>query len=523
MAKFSDKWVQEKDPVGNITKEYFVDSEEITEGDKKIKIPYRSFNWRLGFPASFMRWFRLHLGKKYRVIGKNVKGHEIYGYAQDPVRHHLFSLIVQYANLLLAYNFFSYYFGANISFLAVAFFITHPISTQCVAWISGIGYLLSLFFALLNFNLLLLTHNYYITIPATVALTFLSANFLLPGCFNFILLASLGWGWEAGAAGLVSFVILFTWGREVVRFRVKAFKEQQMEATTKVTWRRGILLFKTVWYYLKLLVFPKRLGLFHKWGYHFEEPLQRIDRMFWLGILTVAVFALASFKGPFLILFASLWIGAYLFIFLNLITAQQFVVDRYVFMSSLGFCLLLAYLLEPYPILSAFLIGIYVMRIWVHLPTYKDDEHYYSSNYFNFPDSEVALGNLGVVVMGKGRAGTAIDLWNKSVSIYPWYDVAHYNLYSIFRSNGVLPLAKDYLQKCLDAKIVHFPEQWNKEMEHLNRDIAIQNKMNEFNQAMNNAINQNKLEDITKIKEELASFHKFLAEQQAQAQAAQKK
>jgi len=157
----------------------------------------------------------------------------------------------------------------------------------------------------------------------------------------------------------------------------------------------------------------------------------------------------------------------YWLIFSNIITANQFVVERYIFIPMLGFCILLSHLLQGYPYILTFLVGLYMSKTLCHLWTYKSQKHFYLSNFLNFENSEVSLGNLGVCLINEGKIGSAIDVWQESAKINPFYDVAWYNLFSVFRSNGLLLEAKGFLEKCLNAKTVHFKDGWQKEYEEL--------------------------------------------------------
>jgi len=242
---------------------------------------------------------------------------------------------------------------------------------------------------------------------------------------------------------------------------------EKMEKSTKVYWRKLIVMVKTVGYYVRLVLFPKRLGLFHVYGYHQEEPLDYADNKFWFGLASILVYVTALIFAPFPIKFGLIWCAVYYSIFSNFITANQFVSERYVHTPIFGLAIIAAYFFVDYPIILAFLIGIYVMRVWVHLPTFANEVRYYESNCFNFPDSEVAMGNLGVAYMNHGMHYKAYDTWHEGTRQNPLYDVPWYNLYSICKQNGDLISAKKFLAMCLNSKTVHFSEQWQKEMKEL--------------------------------------------------------
>lgn len=493
IRRFSDRYDSERQIV--------LDAYEHEEGGKKTVYKNSQFNPQLPFPVSVLRWLRILWGRKFREIGKNRAGHPVYGYVQSAPKHHVLSLLIHYANSVLAYFLLSGLFGGNLAFAATALFIAHPITVQAVAWISGIGYLLSLFFALLAFHVAGISEPY--GVYGSAIATYLSCTSLLSGFANWVILTYMGNYHSAAISLLVGAFVMFTYGRSTVQYRKDAFRAQNLGRSTTLNLRKPIVIVKTMFYYLKMLIFPKRLGLFHKWGYHFEEGLERVDGMFWSGMAVIAMSLISFYYGPEPVRFGILWLFSYLILFSNVITAQQFVADRYAFISSLGFCLILANLLAPYPMALCLLLGVYIMRVWVHLPTFSGHEAFYRSNISNFPDSEVAYGNLGVIYSQNGMGGSAADVWNKALSINQHYDVPAYNLYSLFRSNGMFTQAREYLVKALNAKTVHFKEQWERELVDLEKHIASKAAVDDLNAKLNEAVRLGNKDDIIKLRDEI--------------------
>lgn len=479
LARFSDRFVQEKNQQGQLLKEYEVKEYEVETSEKdeqgqpkKVKVPNTGWNKYLSFPDNLMRFFRLNWGRSFREIGKDSKGHPHYGWVQDARKHHALNIIVQWTNLLLGYNFLSHLFGQELAFLSMLIFAVHPCGVQTVGWISGVNYLFSLLGSLLTFNLCLYISNLYILLPLVAITSIFSCMTLLSGCFNFIILLMMGFINPAIVSGLIGIFFMFRLGKKTVNYRIAAFREQQMGKSTNFYWRKIIVMVKTFGYYVRLILFPKRLGLFHVYGYHQDEPLDYADKHFWFGLLCLSVYITLIFLVPDPVRFGLIWALVYYSIFSNFITANQFVSERYVHIPLFGLSIVFAYLLKDYPILLSFLIGIYVMRVWVHLPTFKNEVRFYESNCFNFPDSEVAMGNLGVAYLNHGMHYKAFDTWHEGTRQNQLYDVPWYNLFSICKQNGDLLGAKKFLMMCLNAKTVHFPEHWKKEMQEIDHIIS---------------------------------------------------
>lgn len=463
----------------------------------------RSYNAHLGFPGAFMRWHRLQIGKKYAVIGKNKKGHEVWGWIQEPFRHHIWSLLWHGAALLLCYKFLNFHFGESIAFPATLLFAVHPIASQCIAWISGINYLYCLTFLLANYNLLQMNLSYYWTIPLTILCTALSSMSLLVGCFNFAILWVLGYEWEAFAAALIGGLVFLRDGLGVISYRRREFKKQNMTQTITPNIRKPIVMLKTLWYYLCLIVFPKSLGLYHSWGYHYDRKDEEPSWMFWFGLASFAGMCAAFWYGNLMIRFCVVWLLSYIAIFSNFLTANQFVVERYAFIPSLAFCVIFGWLIYPIQPLFWLLIGLYAMRSIMHIWTFRDHISFYQSNVLNFPDSEVAYGNLGASYQQRGMSGAAFDYWMEATKINPHYDVPWYNMSSLLKGSGQIEEARKYLQNCMNAKVVHFKEAWEKDVRELDEAILKKQCFEAMNKEMNEAIAAGKTDLILEIKRKI--------------------
>ena len=152
---------------------------------------------------------------------------------------------------------------------------------------------------------------------------------------------------------LVAFLISIAQGlkivKDTVKLRTDEFKKQSMEKSTYLKPRKLIVATKTFLYYLKHTLWPDKMGLYHEWGYHYEDAIELEDKYFFLGLLAIGGLTAWFFLTPiFAIKFAIVWFVTFLFIFLNWITIQQFVTERYLMIPSIGTCIILAYFLQNY-------------------------------------------------------------------------------------------------------------------------------------------------------------------------------
>jgi len=401
---------------------------------------------------------------------------------KDYARHHWFSVLLQMANCVLLYLLIGDLFNYDVAFLAALLFAVHPINTQSIAWISARGYPLGLFFLLVSLHI----PKLFIYYPSLKAFPILGDVM-----FGLIFL----WATVSQFTTMLTFPVLLYMRHynlailsalimagsglwllhDIIKHRASTFKAQAMEKGTTFNARKFIVAIKTLGYYTQLCVFPAHMGIYHKWGYHYNDKTEKEDSMFWVGLGLFISFCLLFVYGNPVVRFGIIWYFSFLFIFLNWITIHQFVSERYCYIANIGLCLIIANYLVGYPVVSAFILGLYLMRTWQHLPTYCEELRFYLSNIWNFPDSEVAMANLGVILMKGGLQGMAIDYWIMATKVNPNYDVPYYNLYSTLKLRGDFNNSRKNLVCAISAPTCHFREMWTKELEKFDKEL-LQNK-----------------------------------------------
>ena len=477
------------------------DIQGIAPYDGKLQQP---ISWH-----NLFKWLRWRVGK-YPNPNHRWKEEKQPAFLQSSTAHHRLNLYFASGLLLLLYSFLSRVFDQRLAFLAVLLFTVHPLGCQTIGWISGLGYTSGSLFMLAGLNWVYVSQDLSLMhSPMGVLLTLLiytffqwmavEAWFCTVGAF-LLLLWLHQWPF-ALIAGLLSIYAGLNTFREAVTLRKTVFKEQQMEQSTKFYPRKLIVVLKTLYYNLKLAWFPKRMGLYHTFCYHYELPYtEHEDRYAWAGLAAAGLLIGGIVLGPPVVAFSCLWFLAFMSLFLNWITANQFVVDRYVWLPAFGVCLLAAAYAPVW--LYWTLIGVALMRLWGHHYTYKDEFFFYHSNLLNFPESEVAWGNLGVSYLNRGMIGSAMDAWVEGIRRNKEYDVCWYNLASLLRSRG--PLNPNYaplfyqlfpipeieqifqkdptrsflhlcrlcLSKAVSSRTCHFPKPWQEELSTLERELA---------------------------------------------------
>jgi len=432
--------------------------------------------WEYGMVS---RWVRYHLCGGNHPSGIKLPNGKDLPLGKSPRRHHTLSIIVFNACILLGYSFFSGLFGSRVAFIAMALFTVSPIGTQAIAWISALGYPLSLFWLLIILNYTSCVEFDVVSMFVFSLMTVMAINALFVAMALPLILLILGHTEYAITSSLISGFMCSKIVRQTIKIRSDEFKKQDMGHLTKIKARRFVVAIKTIFYYFEMLVWPNRLGLYHEWGNNVSPDLEKDDRRFWLGLVaTLSLVAIFFLTPVFLIKFSILWFFAFIFIFLNWITIQQFVTERYLWIPSIGFYLIMAYALQSHEPLLYLIGGIYICRTWLHLPTYDDELRFYLSNTWNYQNSEIALANLGCTWIRLGAVGSALDTWHASHKANPDYDVPLANIYFHHRANAMLDvehgnyesaiekfkIAHKYIDLCCKCTVRHFKDDWDREL-----------------------------------------------------------
>jgi len=438
------------------------------------------------------RWLRYHIcGGNFPSDKKYPNGEPI-PQGKIPARHH--TLVVTVFTIACILNFFALknIIGAKLALMAICLFIVHPVGVQAVAWCSGLGYPLSLFWIGAMLNIVqwaypLNNTKLAIALPIFLVFQFLGIHAQFIPMMTCVILWFLGYKLFAVIGAIISAIMLFDIIKQTIKLRKDEFEKQKMGQSTFLHWRKFMVAMKTLLYYLGLVVAPRKMGLYHKWGFHYSKDLERDDHLFWLGLAgfigLIGIFTLCPIEP---IRLGILWFLAFSVIFWNWVTIQQFVTERYIFIPTLGFALIVSYITQNHFWIYSLIFGLYLCRTWVHLPTYDNELRFYQSNHWNFQDSEVALGNLGVTYINAGMEGTALDTWNVATQINGDYDVPWYNIFSTYRTKAVMAIqhgrymegiqnmqiALPYMEKVLSCKVCHFPDIWAKERNQLKFAIA---------------------------------------------------
>lgn len=379
---------------------------------------------------------------KYQKLWWQFRGHKYL----DPQFEHLMGIVIHLTNCILMY----YAFGHNqVSFMASLLFAVNPAGTQASVWLSGRMYALSAMSVLLMFTLPMLTPLFYIA--GTV---FAFTSILAP----LILLKTWYWWWL--------FLIPVYWylhkgGRSTIqrRLAIRTGVEKQ--------WRvqKIIVFFKTIGYYFCVALIPTRLGIYHEFLYSYgltPEDLkegERIDKFFWIGLCISYIFITNYFFNYSLAVFGLFWFFLFISQWGNIITMNQFVAERYLYLPLIGMMYTLASVISALPnseIIFTVFMTYYITRLQFAIPSYNSIDNCVEYNRLNFPGLHVIYTWLGQIYKKRDANFLALEWWLKGWRLRPSDFRLNNNIACMLTDLGFLNDAEDFLKNA-EASVI--PEQ----------------------------------------------------------------
>jgi len=396
--------------------------------------------------------------------------HFSYKYIKSTVWAHLFTLLLHAANSVMIY----YAFGQNLpSFLAAVLFAVNPAGTQGSVWMSARGYSIATLAALLMWAVPLGAPFFYLfnfSIAATnFNFIFTPAMFLFTRWWGFIVLAPVG------------ALIFCGYYRNLMDPRWKGVTN----IMTSIRPVKVILYFKTLGYYFLFGLLPVRLGIYHKYLYSYglseadNKECHKIDGYFFVGLAVVSALMFnikhihanpAVFGLFWFVLFISQWC--------NVITIQQSIAERYIYLPLAGLMLMLSHLLLQIPVVAegpvylqtaiiSAIFTYYVLRTCFQLPAYKNEMTQADWNIVNFPDLYSCYTWKGNLEHKAGHAFIALETWFKGWKLRKNDFRLNNNIAVMLTDLGRLKDAEAFLENAEQSII---PEQREAAMSFINSE-----------------------------------------------------
>jgi hypothetical protein len=374
---------------------------------------------------------------------------------------HFFSILIHAIVCSLIYVLFG---QTKIAFITAVLFALNPVNNQCSIWLSGRAYAISTMLFLVG-----MISGIFLPVFYGLANWWSINSLFAPLLFLYI---KPHW-----------FGLLIPLGLLLIKGKTKqcysAGKERFNGATnimTEVSFRKLIITFKTLGYYVALAIFPFKLGMCHRYmstfGLTKEETDEcwDIDWYFFLGIITASASVYALFHhDPFL--FGIFWFTIFTLQWLNFIVISHLITERYIYLANIGLMYSLAQLIVNTPFQWIFL-TFYAVRLWYFIPAYKDIISYWRSNTDNFPKVAMGWNQLGLGQLNFGNAGSALDSWIRGVQERPCDFRLNFNTANILVGTGNVKDAVRFVKTAeanLDPKNGY--DFWKEKLEAMKTEI----------------------------------------------------
>jgi len=211
--------------------------------------------------------------------------------------------------------------------------------------------------------------------------------------------------------------------------------------------------------YLGLLVFPARLNIY------FVTPIIRtvLDPRVILAsflLLVIAWFTVRMYRSSRPVFFAILWFFITLLPIANIIPVWDTMMTEYwIYIPSIGFCLLLGIIAKQIPIwrrqtiilLSGFLVASSLAIVSINR-TWKDELVFYERMTTYAPDYYLGHYNLGNTYFRLGENELAQKEYERAIDLNPYYSSSYVNLGGVYNTERRFDEAIGVFRKALTMR-----------------------------------------------------------------------
>lgn len=418
------------------------------------------------------------------LIGKLLKSLQVGGFPgfilsldfvigkTNPFVYHLTNLLLHLVVVILTYFLLLKITTSEISFLASAIFAVHPIHAEAVSWISGRPYLLGTILLLASLWFYISSQkdkklNFYYYFASLICFFLAQYAEIKSIAFLFLLgLYELSFGkissrWKR----LIPFFIL-----TLIFFGLRFQPFQARVTTENPEYAGGLTLFNpfqqipvAISSYLELFIWPLNLSFYHE-----DLSFSLINFLVRAGITLALFLSLIYFYRKEKLLFFG-----FLFFILSLIPTllpihiAWIVAERYVYLGSIGLCLVLAWILVrtfgKYPrlLMAIFwiLILLFSVRTTVRNRDWKSHESLWIATVKTSPTSPKAWNNMGDVYAQRKDFPASIEAFQRAIELRPNYVDPHHNIGVSYLQMGEYDKAIAWFEKAI--AIHPIPQSYN--------------------------------------------------------------
>ena len=353
----------------------------------------------------------------------------------------------------------------NLAAICAFLFALHPLHTEAVSWISGLPYLLYSFFGLLSFLLFILVDKILIkkvwVIPSAILayISYFSSEKAIMLSLLFFLYVVVFSSWKKRIGIFVPIIITtLLYGLKLSgRIGQRIIDVNPAVSGGTVVFNPIIQIPVAITMYLKLLFIPLGLTLYHE-----DLTFNIYQFLFFLAItlLLIIITLIFLFKKKRMLFFACAFFVIALSPTLLPIQISWVVAERYMYLPSLGFIIVVAYGLLKlkewntrvfWSFLTILLIVYSILTIRRNLE-WTNQDTLWVATIRESPSSTLALNNIGDYYGRHGDITQAIAAFQRAIEIRPTYAEATHNLGNAYALSGDATKAAQMYQRALQLK-----------------------------------------------------------------------
>ncbi|MBM3248614.1 MAG: tetratricopeptide repeat protein [Candidatus Omnitrophica bacterium] len=404
----------------------------------------------------------------------------------SPFFFHVFNVFLHVFCVILIFILCNILFkNSALSFLTSLIFAVHPIHTEAISWISGGHYALSSLFFIASFifyvksdksivNLMISVLFFVFCFLAGTSVAVLPIMFVL---YDVFFREKHKQNKQLRRLRILFLLIIFAMAFMFVAY----FVFNKNKFMHLIFYFRGfgylIVVTKAFVYYLQILYLPLARGLFHPFAYN-TLSIQMISPAFF-GALIIIVVSIMAFlkcrKNYKPVAFGIMWFFVAYAQYSNVIPICNIVSERYMYLPSLGFAIIMAFLfLKVWEIINrnerhkkmlrvsaisalVLFIGSYSFLTMKRNYDYHDIMSYWQSNINNFKDGYMVYNNLAGTFYAMGDPDNAIAYCWINLLVNPNQPHVWCNLGKVYKEKGDLEQARACYNKALMCDKGYFP------------------------------------------------------------------
>lgn len=381
------------------------------------------------------------LRQAFYAISYNIWGHNKTGY-------HLNSLLIHIANSFLVYFLcLSIFKKKNTSLVAALIFSLHPVHIEAVTFMTSALDELGITFMLIALLLYIKEKKVFSALFALLAVFTYEITLVLP---LLIIIYDYCFKKKIVVKRYVPYFVIAAFFVFIRFFLIKVVARADPLAGS---YALNLATMPNIFLkYIYLLIVPINLSVQHQ--VFFAKSL--FDAVFIVPLIALVALIYLTFRfRKKMIIFSVIWFFIALLPVSNVIPLQRMIAEVYLYLPSIGFALLAAYLIGKIKNKKiAFALVIIILLSYSFITfnrnsDWKDEETLWTKTMRTNPESSKVHANLGFVYYGKGDYNKAITEFETALSINAKNCKIHYNLGLAYAQIQQYDKAVNSLEKAL--------------------------------------------------------------------------